>query len=137
MCLNHRGGAGDTDSWPPIDLAEIAAVLRHGGFHQLRILDSVICGHSFKKMLDEILSFAPDLIIVHNITPALYDDKKMAMAVKAKTPNTKIAFFGVHATARPEDVLSEETEFAIRGEPEYTFADDQRIKFFFKRPAAS
>ena len=120
MCRNYRGGAGDTGSWPPMDLAEIAAVLRHGGFHQLRILDSVILKHSFKKMIAEILSFTPDLIIVHNITPALCDDKKMAKTVKEKMPNTKIAFFGFHATVRPEDILGEETEFVIRNEPEYT-----------------
>lgn len=120
MCRNHRPGAGDTGSWPPIDLAEIAAVLRRGGFQQLKILDSVILGQTFKKMINAILSFAPDLIIVHNITPGLYYDKEMAKLVKEKAPDTKIAFFGLHASSRPEDILSQEIEFAIKDEPAYT-----------------
>jgi radical SAM superfamily enzyme YgiQ (UPF0313 family) len=120
MCRNHRVGAGDTDTWPPIDLAEIAAVLRREGFTRLKILDSMALGHTFKKMIAEIVSFAPDLMIVHNITPTVYDDKKMATMIKEKLPNIKIAFYGIPATARTHDILSHDIEFTIRNEPEYT-----------------
>lgn len=119
-CRNQVMALEGLGIWPPIDLAEIAGVLRQGGFDQLRILDSVIAGHSFNRMIAQVISFNPDLMIVHNITPTIYDDKKMAKMVKNKLPNIKIAFYGLHATARPEDILGEEIEFAIRSEPEYT-----------------
>jgi radical SAM superfamily enzyme YgiQ (UPF0313 family) len=74
-------------------------------------------------MISEIIAFNPDLLIVHNITPALYDDKKMAEIIKEKLPKVKIAFFGMHATARPQDMLGEGIEFVIRNEPEQTSLD--------------
>jgi len=79
--------------WPPIALAYIAAVLRRE---------------------------SPDLVIVQSTTPTIYDDLEGAKRIKDLLPEVEIVFFGVHATARPEDILNRDVKFAIRGEPEFT-----------------
>lgn len=120
MCRNHRQAGADIDLWPPIDLAEIAAVLKCHGFDDLKIMDCALSGYSFDEMIAETVAFNPRLIIVHNISSSVSDDKKMARRIKASLADAHIAFYGIMATADPENFLSEDIRFAVRNEPEYT-----------------
>jgi len=109
--------------WPPIALAYVGAVLRKEGI-EVKIIDSVILNHTFEKMVEAVTKEMPDLIIVQNTTPTLYDDLELAKRVKELLrEKIEIAFFGVHATARPEDILCENVKFAIRNEPEFVALD--------------
>ena len=105
--------------WPPIALAYIAAVLRREGI-EVKIIDSVILDHTFEDMVEAIVEESPDLVIVQNTTPTIYDDLEEAKIIKDLLPKVEIIFFGVHATARPQDILNKDVKFAIRGEPEFT-----------------
>lgn len=104
--------------WPPIALAYVAAVLRKEA--EVKIIDSVILNHTFEAMIEAIIREGPDLIIVQNTTPTLYDDLELAKRLKQLLQEkTEITFFGVHATIRPDDILCENVKFAIRNEPEF------------------
>jgi len=112
---------GGTALWPPIALGYIASVLRENGLVNLKIIDSSIIARRFDDMILEILKYKPDFVIVQSTTPTLESDKEIARRVKEKLNGVKFAFFGMHATAIPEDVLEGGlVDFAIKKEPEYT-----------------
>ncbi|MBN2053968.1 radical SAM protein [bacterium] len=109
--------------WPPIVLAYLAAILRRAD-RRISILDAVIEGMPFEAMIRWIIRDKPDWLIVQNTTPTLPDDLVMARLVKDHLPDIHISFFGLHATARPGDVLQGGVvDTAMLGEPETTAAD--------------
>lgn len=108
--------------WPPISLAECAAVLRDAG-HEVSILDSIILQQSFDQMVDAVARERPDVLVFQNTTPTLPDDIEAATRVKQHLPEVAIVYYGLHATTRPQDFLSETIPFAIRNEPEHTLLE--------------
>lgn len=114
--------------WPPLDLAEIAANIRQK-VDNLRIMDFAAMGTEFEGMFGQVAGFNPDVLVLECSTPTLMDDLTAARRIKNILPGIKNVFFGLHATARPEDILGEDVPFVIRGEPE---AAMQELMDYFK-----
>ena len=70
----------------------------------------------------------PDIIIMNCTTPTLYDDLSAALDLKHELPKSRILFFGLHATVRPEDVFFNDgqrtaVDFILNKEFELTARD--------------
>ena len=117
------GGAGAryqtvrevTSYWYPTWLAQPAA-LTPGA----KLLDCP--PHDIGK--EECLRIAKDFdhVIIHTSTPSLKNDCKVAEAIKAQKPDTKIGFVGAHAAVLPTETLkaSPAIDWVGRKEFDYT-----------------
>ena len=117
------GGAGSryqarreiTSYWYPTWLAQPAA-LTPGS----RLLDCP--PHNIRQ--DECLRIANefDQIIIHTSTPSLRNDCKVAEAIKARRPESRIGFVGAHAAVLPAETLkaSPAIDWVGRKEFDYT-----------------
>ena len=116
------GGAGSryqarrevTSFWYPTWLAQPAALVPGS-----RLLDCP--PHNIDK--DECLSVAKDYehIIIHTSTPSLKNDCKVAEAIKAQKPDTKIGFVGAHAAVLPTETLKASPAIDWVGRKEFDF----------------
>jgi hopanoid biosynthesis associated radical SAM protein HpnJ len=119
----YDGGAGAryqtkrevTSYWYPTWLAQPAALVPGS-----KLLDCP--PHGIKK--DECLRIAKeyDHVIIHTSTPSLRNDCKVAEAIKAQKPDTKIGFVGAHAAVLPTETLkaSPAIDWVGRKEFDYT-----------------
>jgi hopanoid biosynthesis associated radical SAM protein HpnJ len=117
------GGAGAryqtvrevTSFWYPTWLAQPAALVPNS-----KLLDCP--PHNIGK--DECLGVAKDFnhVIIHTSTPSLKNDCKVAEAIKAQKPDTKIGFVGAHAAVLPTETLkaSPAIDWVGRKEFDYT-----------------
>lgn len=107
------------DLWPPVDLAQLASLLRPFA-GKLELIDFFEGLQSEQEALNFIARKDPDVIFVHSSTPTIKGELFFYQRLKQLLPKVKIVFFGLHVTVRPEDVLGSAIEYVIRGEPEYT-----------------
>ncbi|TKJ41601.1 hypothetical protein CEE37_03280 [candidate division LCP-89 bacterium B3_LCP] len=113
-----------TTTWPPISLTESAAVLQQKG-HDVRVNDCSVEGVDTEKLKGILKEFAPDLVVMNSTTPSLNFDMTMPPLIKEVLPTAKIAAFGIHVGALPEEsfALTDALDFIVRGEPELTIVD--------------
>ncbi len=116
------GGAGSryqarrevTSYWYPTWLAQPAALVADS-----KLLDCP--PHEIGK--DECLRIARDYehVIIHTSTPSLRNDSKVAEAIKAQRPDTRIGFVGAHAAVLPTETLKSSTAIDWVGRKEFDF----------------
>ncbi len=116
------GGAGSryqarrevTSYWYPTWLAQPAALVPGA-----KLLDCP--PHNIGK--DACLNIARDYdhVIIHTSTPSLKNDTKIAEAIKAQRPDTKIGFVGAHAAVLPEETLRASPAIEWVGRKEFDF----------------
>jgi hopanoid biosynthesis associated radical SAM protein HpnJ len=116
------GGAGSryqarrevTSYWYPTWLAQPAALVP-----EARLLDCP--PHGIGR--DECLRVAEgyDHVIIHTSTPSLRNDCKVAEAIKARRPDTKIGFVGAHAAVLPTETLKASPAIDWVGRKEFDF----------------
>lgn len=111
-----------TNSYVPFPflLAYTASYLERLGF-ETRLLDGVAERTSAERFCAQVADVAPDLIIAETATSALAHDLRLFAALKARLPQSTMAAFGPHVSARPQDGLAgPAVDYVIRGEPELT-----------------
>ncbi len=110
------------NSYPPLGLAYIAAVLEKDG-HDVKIFDLTLDhDRSLENKMDDIIKFSPDIIGISAMTHSYSNATKIALYLKTMT-GASIVFGGPHPTIMPEDVLKNEfVDFVIIGEGEETFS---------------
>jgi len=127
---------------PPLGLAYIAAVLREGGFHNIKIVDcliedpEVLEGHELEegyvrygltddKIKEIIQDYDPDLVGVSiPFSMSHYDALNICKIIKELKPLCKVVVGGSHPTNAPELILKNPyVDFITLGESEYTFLD--------------
>jgi magnesium-protoporphyrin IX monomethyl ester (oxidative) cyclase len=126
---------GKPSVYQPMDLAYIAAVLEKE--HEVLVIDMPNEGWEILEetgaamyqqglknevIAERIKNFKPQLVVMpipfSGWARAAF---KVAVAVKGVDKNVKVAVFGLHASARPNECLKQETvDFVIIGEPEMT-----------------
>jgi radical SAM superfamily enzyme YgiQ (UPF0313 family) len=108
------------DVLPPLDLAYSAALLEKNGF-DVSIIDSPTLGLDRSKVLREVVSKSPDLIIVNTSGVTISNDLDLASWLK----NTlEIETVAITQTYMPENILKKnDTDIFIRGEVEYTILE--------------
>ena len=117
------GGAGSryqarrevTSFWYPTWLAQPAALVPDS-----KLLDCPPHDIQIKQCLEEAKGY--DHVIIHTSTPSLKNDCKVAEAIKANRPETKIGFVGAHAAVLPTETLkaSPAIDWVGRKEFDYT-----------------
>ncbi|MCL2050372.1 MAG: B12-binding domain-containing radical SAM protein [Lachnospiraceae bacterium] len=107
------------ECWPPIDLALIGSSLKQlKDLSEIRLYDGQI-RQKYQAMLENIAIYAPDIVILNCSTPTFHSDIKLAQQIKKLKTHSFIIFFGLHATARPIEILeSSVVDCCIIGEPE-------------------
>ncbi|MEY2788451.1 MAG: hypothetical protein RLZZ34_1594, partial [Verrucomicrobiota bacterium] len=116
------GGAGAryqarrevTSFWYPTWLAQPAALVPDS-----RLLDCP--PHDIG--MDETLRIAKDFghVIINTSTPSLKNDCKVAEAIKAQRPETKIGFVGAHTAVLPTETLKASSAIDWVGRKEFDF----------------
>ena len=117
------GGAGAryqakrevTSYWYPTWLAQPAALVSGS-----KLLDCTPHGINVEECLRVADDF--DHVIINTSTPSLKNDSKVAEAIKARRPGTKIGFVGAHAAVLPTETLkaSPAIDWVGRKEFDYT-----------------
>lgn len=110
--------------WPPISLVTCAAVLRDEDIN-VEVLDCAASNVNYKKLSKIIRHQQPDLIIMSSATPSIVNDLLIVDAFKKTFKNIKVGIIGIHGTVLPNDCfdISDELDFIIRGEPEFTLKE--------------
>src|SRR5687767_1086581 len=116
------GGAGSryqakreiTSFWYPTWLAQPAALVPDA-----KLLDCPPHNIGIQQCLAEASNF--DHVIIHTSTPSLKNDCKVAEAIKAQRPETKIGFVGAHAAVLPVETLKASSAIDWVGRKEFDF----------------
>jgi hopanoid biosynthesis associated radical SAM protein HpnJ len=116
------GGAGAryqarrevTSYWYPTWLAQPAALVPNS-----RLLDCPPHGIG----VEETLRIAKDFnhVIINTSTPSLKNDSKIAEAIKAQRPETRIGFVGAHTAVLPTETLKASAAIDWVGRKEFDF----------------
>ncbi len=104
---------------PPLDLATMAASLRNAG-HEVRLADHPASGTDEKKIEEDVLSFAPDMLIYTCTAPTLDSDLRLADLIKLWRPDSRICIKGEPVNFLDESILTEHSsvDYVLRGEAE-------------------
>ena len=108
-------------SFPPIELAYDAAVMRKNGV-ECRIGDYPALGQDWADFERDLKDFKPDAIIVSTTTGTIHGDFQAMRLAKEYAPNVTTLGRGEYLTINYETVLPEhpELDFILVGEPEAT-----------------
>lgn len=134
---NNRWGVRAGSRWPFTSEAEKNGYLKYIPFpfflaystsllksrkKEARLIDAVAGGLDEKRVLDEISSAKPGLIVIETSTPSFNNDIRLAYEIKRKNSNSRIVLCGPHATTYAKDILKEydHVDYILMGEYEYT-----------------
>jgi anaerobic magnesium-protoporphyrin IX monomethyl ester cyclase len=108
---------------PPFGLALLAALAREKGF-SVSFLDCNALQLGLDKIEENLPDDPPRFVGITASTVLIDNALALSKIVKKKYPNTKIIIGGVHATVKPEEVLSsKEVDYAVMGEGEYSLLE--------------
>lgn len=116
------GGAGAryqarrevTSYWYPTWLAQPAAMVPGS-----RLLDCAPLGMGMEECLR--IAAGHDDVIINTSTPSLRNDCRVADAIKARHPSTRIGFVGAHAAVLPTETLKASESIDWVGRKEFDF----------------
>jgi len=116
------GGAGSryqarrevTSYWYPTWLAQPAALVPES-----RLMDCPPHGIGIAECLQQARSYHH--VIIHTSTPSLRNDCRVAEAIKAARPETKIGFIGAHAAVLPAETLKASLAIDWVGRKEFDY----------------
>lgn len=104
---------------PPLGIAHLAASI--AGRHRVRIIDLNATPMSPRRLVREVVGFAPDLVGMSAATPTYPYLVRLAEEIK-RAIDAPIVFGGNHVTALPSEVMGRpEIDFAVRGEADASF----------------
>jgi len=108
----------------PYWLAYCAGLCADRGF-EVDFFDAIAKGYSVSDTINAVVESRPDFIVSEVTTPTCFDDFETLRQIKERFPDVKIIIGGTHATALPEQVLSEcsAIDFVVRHEYEFTVLD--------------
>ncbi len=113
----HKGK--DKYFWPPMNLAQIAAVLEQTKI-ECHILDAVGEKMGIDQTQKRLEGINPDFIVVITATSTFNYDAEFVSKIKEANRNIKSIFCGTHVMTMPEKVLKYEgVDLIVLGEPEY------------------
>jgi len=115
-----------TDKYTPnTGYLYMASFLKARGYNNVKILDAHAQGMPWKDMLQQIISFKPDILATSSNITDIYKRILLARMVKRTAPSIKIIIGGPHASLVPEEVLRIAgcIDYAIIGEGEITLLE--------------
>jgi anaerobic magnesium-protoporphyrin IX monomethyl ester cyclase len=90
---------------PSIGIAYIAGALEHHGCH-VRAIDMFAEKLSGDEVIERAKRFKPDLIGMTVLTPAAPICEMLSEALRAKLPDAKIIWGGIHADVFPKEIIN-------------------------------
>jgi radical SAM superfamily enzyme YgiQ (UPF0313 family) len=111
----------------PIWLAYTTGALEKEGF-DVKLIDAPARGYDLEYVLDETKKFGPDLTVVDTSTPSIFNDVKVAEAIKDAT-NSFVILVGTHPSALPEETLniSKKIDAVARHEYDFTILELTKV----------
>jgi anaerobic magnesium-protoporphyrin IX monomethyl ester cyclase len=108
--------------FPPVGLLYIAAYIRKlNPSWDVKIYDSQVETQDFRELLEQL---RPDIVGITCQSALVYSTLETARLVKQQNPATLVVAGGVHASLRPQDLLTnKDIDLVVRGEGEETFLD--------------
>jgi len=113
--FGHFAKKGST--WPPLNLAYIAAIAERKG-HIVKIIDGQAEGLSLKAIIDQTEEFGPDLIGITATTPFFNVVNTLAKGLKNRMGEKAIIIGGHHITVLKEKAFFPWFDYAFIGEAE-------------------
>jgi len=109
---------------PPLGLMYISAVLKRGGFAEVRLLHLDAHPDAQALMRSELESFRPDVVGVGALTAQAPSLHEAAAQAKAASPGCLVVAGGPHPTLYYEECLRDRNiDLVVRGEGEDTFLE--------------
>jgi anaerobic magnesium-protoporphyrin IX monomethyl ester cyclase len=106
-----------SSAFPPMGLAYLAAIAEAKG-HTVKIIDGEVERLSIDRLIDETLSFKPDLIGITAASPFWHRAVKVAKGFKSRDKKIPIAVGGPHITVIKEAAFDENFDFGFIGQAE-------------------
>jgi radical SAM superfamily enzyme YgiQ (UPF0313 family) len=108
----------------PMNLAYLAAVLRTAGF-DVTIIDYETTPFSERHLQQVLSALRPAVAGISCTTPVITSAARLAGAIKASAPQTVTVIGGSHASALPEDTMTEfpAFDYLVVGEGETTLLE--------------
>lgn len=113
--------------WPNVEHGILVSLLRPEGMDPV-LLDANFEGLTFEQMLARAVAESPDAVLLLSITAAIDDDREAARRLREALPDAWIAFWGTHATVRPEDYLGPQRTVVLRREIDVTAVEWLRAR---------
>lgn len=109
-------------TWPPLNLALLAAVAEQKG-HEVVIIDGEVERLPQEQMVERALELKPDLIGLTAYSPFFHMNESLAKALKEKNPDIGIMIGGPHITIMKEKAFLPSFDYAFVGEAEGSFPE--------------
>ena len=109
--------AKKASTWPPLNLAYLAAVAESRG-HQVKIIDGQAEELPLEKIIDATEAFGPNVIGITATTPFYHFADRLAEGLKQRMSKVPIAIGGTHITILKEKALSPFFDYGFVGEAE-------------------
>jgi radical SAM superfamily enzyme YgiQ (UPF0313 family) len=103
----------------PCSLLYSAGIARRCGW-EARVLDTHVEPLNPEQLAQEVLQDGPEIVFIDSMTPTIQWSLELARLLRDRAPSLRIIAIGQHASARPQDVLDDNSPFeaVIRGEHE-------------------
>jgi anaerobic magnesium-protoporphyrin IX monomethyl ester cyclase len=111
----------------PIWLAYATGVLEQDGFN-VRLLDAPAAGTDLQYVLEYCEQYQPRMVVIDTSTPSIYNDIRVAEAIRNRLGEIFILLVGPHVTAMPDESLkfNSVVNAVARGEYDFTVRDTAR-----------
>ncbi|MBU1726593.1 MAG: radical SAM protein [Candidatus Omnitrophica bacterium] len=108
----------------PFFLAYATALLKKNNF-EAKLIDAIAERMGENQVITEIKSYSPGLLVIETSTPSFANDICLAIKIKEKAADCKIALCGPHASVFPDEILRDYgfIDFILIGEYEYILLD--------------
>lgn len=106
----------------PFELAYLSSLLKRDTNHQIKFVDGSLLNLNATECIELLEKEQPEVLIMESSTLIYKEDLKVAKAMKERF-GTKLIFTGQHASAFPEEVLSDGVDYVCIGEYETTILD--------------
>ncbi|MCX5666922.1 MAG: radical SAM protein [Candidatus Omnitrophica bacterium] len=114
---SKRPGEIQQKCFAPLGLLYLAASLKRAG-HSAEVIDTNALGIDDDEAAERVRRAAPDIVGIPLLSEIFFQTYALIRRVKAVYPKAAIVLGGIHASALPEEVLSEfkEADYILRGE---------------------
>jgi len=111
--------------FPPLGLAQLAAVLKNAGYEQVRIVDAWAEGLPETAFLETVESFNPNLVGCTLWTTNLNNELPILEKIKQRLPSATAVVGGPHLDVYPRECLERfgAIDFGVAGEGEETVVE--------------
>ena len=106
----------------PIWLAYATGLLEKEG-HEVKLVDAPARGYSLPYVIQDIMRFCPDIVVVDTSFTSLKNDLKVAREIKSRVPDAFVIGVGPPTSQFPEYMINNGFDAVARYEYDWTLAE--------------